>query len=50
MRICMSAIFCLGLIPLMNVRNLKWTGGWSTGTDGCISTSEQGHELEKCPG
>ena len=25
---------------------LKWSGGWSTGTVGWLSASERGHDLE----
>ena len=30
-------------------RELKWSGGWSTGTVGWLSASERGHDLEGWP-
>ena len=34
---------------LSNMSELKWSGGWSTGTVGWLSASERGHDLEGWP-
>ena len=32
-----------------SIRELKWSGGWSTGTVGWLSASERGHDLDGWP-